>query len=226
MRAALILLAATAVLTGCGSGGGETGTTPRMPASGATRPSPTAALPPGAVAPAETHEEDGAAAIEASPGSPASGPSASGELPEDDRAAIAAAVAAYLGALDRRDSRGVCGLMVPEALSRGGLAGRGRECASRLAASIGKAPRSGGPAWRRTTLVETKVERLSDERARVSATVTHRFSDRKYVSVEDDVVYLERAGARWLLAKPSATLYRALGYESPPLRAFRPPPGW
>jgi hypothetical protein len=56
--------------------------------------------------------------------------------------------------------------------------------------------------------------------------VTHHFSDRKYVSVEEDVIYLQRVGRRWLLAKPSATLYRAVGYAQPPLRAFSPPAGW
>ena len=71
-----------------------------------------------------------------------------------------------------------------------------------------------------------KPEALGDERARITATVTHRFSDRKYVSVEDDVIYLEKTGGTWLLAKPSATFYRAVGYAEPPLRAFAPPPGW
>jgi hypothetical protein len=71
-----------------------------------------------------------------------------------------------------------------------------------------------------------KPEDLGNGRARVSATVTHHFSDRKYVSVEDDVIYLEKSGGRWLLAKPSATLYRAVGYDSPPLVAFTPPSGW
>jgi len=71
-----------------------------------------------------------------------------------------------------------------------------------------------------------KPEALGDDRARITTTVTHRFSDRKYVSVEDDVIYAERVGGRWLLAKPSATFYRAVGYSQPPLRAFAPPPGW
>jgi hypothetical protein len=44
--------------------------------------------------------------------------------------------------------------------------------------------------------------------------------------VEEDVIYLQRVGGRWLLAKPSATLYRAVGYAQPPLRAFSPPAGW
>lgn len=51
----------------------------------------------------------------------------------------------------------------------------------------------------------------------------HRFGDREQPSVEEDVIYLEReAGGEWLLSKPSATLYRAVGYPEPPLRAFTP----
>jgi hypothetical protein len=95
-----------------------------------------------------------------------------------------------------------------------------------MRASIGTPASGGAPVWRKTTLVAVKPEDLGDGRARITATVTHHFSDRKYVSVEDDVIYLERLGGRWLLAKPSATLYRAVGYESPPLGAFTPPPGW
>ena len=51
----------------------------------------------------------------------------------------------------------------------------------------------------------------------------HRFSDRSYRSIEEDVIYLDRVGGRWLLAKPSGTLYRAVGYPEPPLRALTPP---
>ena len=64
---------------------------------------------------------------------------------------------------------------------------------------------------------------VGPERARVTATVMHRFSDRGYRSVEEDVIYLDRIGGRWLLAKPSGTLYRAVGYPEPPLRALTPP---
>jgi hypothetical protein len=115
---------------------------------------------------------------------------------------------------------------VPGALQLGQLPKRRGGCRPSLAASIGTRPRGGGPAWRKTTLVAVKPEDLGDDRARVSATVTHHFSDRKYVSVEDDVIYLQRAGGHWLLAQPSATLYRAVGYPEPPLDAFTPPPGW
>ena len=57
----------------------------------------------------------------------------------------------------------------------------------------------------------------------MTATVTHDFSDRDYVSVEEDVIYLDGVGERWLLAKPSGTFYRAVGYPEPPLRALTPP---
>jgi hypothetical protein len=52
--------------------------------------------------------------------------------------------------------------------------------------------------------------------------VIHRFRDRRQPSIEEDVIYLERRGTRWLLAKPSATFYRAVGYADPPLRALTP----
>jgi hypothetical protein len=119
-------------------------------------------------------------------------------------------VRTYVAALDGRDAARVCAL-----IERGGCG-----------AKIGSRPADGGPAWRHTEIVEMKPESLGDDRARVTTTVTHRFSDRDYVSVEDDVIYLERSGGRWLLAKPSATFFRAVGYSQPPLRALAPPPGW
>ena len=135
-------------------------------------------------------------------------------------------MSAYIQGLNRHAGARVCSLLAPGSLSPADLPRRGDGCRAALRASIGVPPPHGGPAWRRTVLASVKVERLSDQRARVSATVVHHFSDRKYVSVEDDTIYLERAAGRWRLAKPSGTLYRAVGYESPPLEAFRPPPGW
>jgi len=43
------------------------------------------------------------------------------------------------------------------------------------------------------------------------------------VPVEQDVVYLRMARQRWLVAKPSALLYRAVGVGNIPLSALRPP---
>jgi hypothetical protein len=233
MRNATILVVLLPLaLSGCGggSGGGETAarsTTTGGPVT-ATGGEVTGKLPQGAVAPADTAEEaqEGPAATEASPEAPAIGPASTGELPSADRSAVASTVSDYIAALDRHDAARVCALLVPGALEVSELPKPRVRCRPSLRASIGARPRGGGPAWRRTALVELKVEALGEDRARVSATVTHRFSDRKYVSVEDDVIYLERVGARWLLAKPSGTLYRAVGYREPPLRAFSPPAGW
>jgi hypothetical protein len=228
---AAVVLASVTMAAGCGgANGGETsGTTASKPpaATVATGPA-TGKLPPGAVGPVDTHEEatEGPAATEASPEASAEGPAATGDLSDADRAAVGKVVSDYIAALDRHRAARVCALLEPGALNPAELPARRDGCRASLAASIGTRPRSGGPAWRRTALVEVKAEDLGDDRARVTATVTHHFSDRKYVSVEDDVIYLERVGGRWLLAKPSGTLYRAVGYPEPPLRALSPPTGW
>jgi hypothetical protein len=225
------LLIAAAALAGCGGGnGGENSATTASapPATTIAKGPGKAKLPPGAVGPVDTHEEatEGPAATEASPEAPAEGPAATGDLSGADRAAVTAVVSEYIAALDRHRAARVCALLEPGALDPADLPRQRGGCRASLAASIGTRPGSGGPAWRRTALFELKAEDLGDHRARVTATVTHHFSDRKYVSVEDDVIYLERVGGRWLLAKPSGTLYRAVGYPEPPLRALAPPAGW
>jgi hypothetical protein len=233
MKTGVIVLALVPLtLAGCG-GGSESPeathvTTTITGSVGVGHGEATGKLPPGAVGPVDTQEEEdeGPGATEASPEAQAEGPESSGELTGEDRSAAVAAVSDYITALDRHDGAGVCALLVPGALDLSKLpAGRGG-CRSSLRGSIGTRPRGGAPAWRKTTLVAAKPEDLGDGRARVSATVTHRFSDRKYVSVEDDVIYLQSTGGRWLLAKPSGTLYRAVGYPEPPLDALTPPPGW
>jgi hypothetical protein len=236
MRTGAILMALLALaLAGCGGGSGDDEGTAQM----TTPPTVTAAggngtheHPPGAAGSDHTHEDEdeeealGPAATEASPEAEAEGPEASGELSDQDGAAVSAVVREYIAALNRHAAARVCALLAPGALDPGELPKRRGGCRSSLRASIGTEPRGGGPAWRRTSVGEMNTEALGDDRARVTATVTSRFSDRNYVSVEDDVVYLERAGGRWLLAKPSGTFYRAVGYPEPPLRAFTPPPGW
>jgi hypothetical protein len=234
MKTAVMLLALLALaLAGCGGGSDEEGNTAQTTVATATvidvgDGSVTGKLPPGAVAPPDTSEEqsEGPAATEASPEAPAEGPSSGGELSGGDRSTAIAAVSDYIRALDRHDAAGVCTLLAPSALDLDQLPERRGGCRSSLRASIGARPRGGAPAWQKTTLVEVRPEDLGDGRARVSATVTHHFSDRKYVSVEDDVIYLRRDGSGWLLAKPSGTFYRAVGYPEPPLGALTPPPGW
>ena len=96
---------------------------------------------------------------------------------------------------------------------------------SYIAASLGYSRPGGTPVWKQTTIKELKEVSVGPDRARVTASVVHQFADRQYPSVEDDVIYLDRFGDAWLLAKPSGTLYRAVGYPEPPLRALTPPPG-
>jgi hypothetical protein len=164
-----------------------------------------------------------AASTEAAPEVEPEGPGEQGELPEDDRAAVESAVRSYVAGLNGRDAAAVCRLFEPGALDLSELPVRRGGCEPSLAASIGTKPDSGGPAWRRTKVRELDDVALGGDSARVTATVTHDFSDRSYVSVEEDVIYLDRIGGRWLLAKPSGTLYRAVGYPEPPLRALTPP---
>jgi hypothetical protein len=214
MKAAAAIALLMLVMVGCGGGSDQpetaASTTGSAVATGPGKGAVTAELPPDTVAPPDPAEGagEGPGAEEASPESEAQGPAASGELPASDRAAVATTVSAYITALNQHNRGRVCSLFA------GGCP------------SVAAPPRGGGPRWRRTSVFEVKAERLGDDRARVTATVTHHFSDRKYVSVEDDVIYLERRDGRWLLAKPSGTFYRAAGYPEPPLRAFSPPPGW
>jgi hypothetical protein len=235
MRTGAILAAVVAVaLAGCGGGDDDGDTAARVTTAVTDTESGTEtsrSQPTGTDERTHTHDEGeegmpGPAATEASPEAPAEGPASAGELAGEDRSAVVATVSDYIRALNRHDAARVCALLVPGALDLSQLPKRRGGCRSSLEASIGTPPRGGGPAWRRTRLVEVNAEDLGDGRARVSASVTTRFSDRKYVSVEDDVIYLQRVGAGWRLAKPSGTLYRAVGYPEPPLSSFTPPPGW
>jgi hypothetical protein len=163
------------------------------------------------------------AATEASPGQPVQGPAEARELSESDRAAVTAAVDAYIDALNRHDAAGACALFEPRALPVRELPRRRAGCTRSLEASIGYSGPGGTPVWKRTEIEELNEVSVGPDRARVTATVIHRFADRRFPSTEEDVIYLDRAGDHWLLAKPSATLYRAVGYPEPPLRALAPP---
>jgi hypothetical protein len=202
----------------CDSGDdGDNGTTAPLVETGP------ATLPPEAT---ETHgeepEEEAGPEGEASPEAHATGPE-TGELAGIEVEAVTQTVRSYIDALDRHDAALVCELFERGALPLSELPVRRGGCASSLAASIGHHPAGGTPAWKRTTIAEIRAASVEGIGARVTASVIHRFADRNYTSVEDDVIYLRPAGDRWLLAKPSATLYRAVGYPEPPIRAFTPP---
>ena len=62
-------------------------------------------------------------------------------------------------------------------------------------------------------------------RAKVVATVVTRYVSQRRPSIDDDIIYLKRSRAGWLILQPSATLYRAVGLE-PPISALKPPAGF
>jgi hypothetical protein len=130
-------------------------------------------------------------------------------------------VETYVAWIDGRRGRQLCALLTPEAIEELKLPVRRGGCARSLAASIGYRNPRGVPVFENAELREARAQ-VRGRRARVVATVSIGFADREQASIEDDVVYLERRGGHWLVAKPSATLYRAIGAEIP-ASALRPP---
>lgn len=145
------------------------------------------------------------------------------ELSESDRDAVSAATRDYIAALDADDGAAVCALLEPGVTEGVKLPAAGSDCAASVDASIGHGHSGGTPQWKHTKLLELTAVSVGADSARVTATVVHTFADRNYPSVEEDVIYLDREGERWLIAKPSGSFYRAVGYPEPPLRAFTAP---
>jgi hypothetical protein len=208
------------VLVAGGCGGDDDEET--RPTTVGSQPAMGPAAPPAADIPEAADSDQGGAAGEASPEASATGPQTS-ELSDPDEEEVTRVVRAYVTALNGRDAAATCGHFAPGALRLSELPVRSGGCVGSLRASIGTRPAGGGPAWKRTRVVEVSAVSVAGGGARTTATVLHRFRDRKQPSIEEDVIYLERRGGPWLLAKPSATFYRAVGYADPPLRALTPP---
>ena len=132
------------------------------------------------------------------------------------------AVRAYVVALDARDGQGACELIAPGALDELELPRPRAGCAAALEASIGYRDPRGLPVWEGAELARVTSLELDGDTAKVVATVVTRFADRGEPSIEDDIVYLTRDNGGWVIAKPSATLFRAIGAEAPP-QVLTPP---
>jgi hypothetical protein len=117
----------------------------------------------------------------------------------------------YVRALDSRDGARACALFVPGATGdvefprdRGG-------CASSLGSSIRYRDPRGFPVYEGSHVARIASVKIDGADARVVATLVTDFAGDREPSIEDDVVYLHQEGGRWLIAKPSAALYRAIG---------------
>jgi hypothetical protein len=143
-------------------------------------------------------------------------------LSQEQREAIQV-VRRYIEAIDERDGEELCEL-VPGAAELELPEQRG-SCTASVRASIGYADPRGFPVFESAKLSGRPEVEVGGAQARATATVVTEFADRSEPSVEDDVVYLERPGERWLLAKPSSTLYRAIGVPDVPPEVLQEPQG-
>jgi hypothetical protein len=136
----------------------------------------------------------------------------------------ASTVRAYVAALSSGNGKRVCGLFAPGALDEIKLPKPNPKCDVALDQSIGYHDPNGPPAFRSASVDRVKVEQKG-ARAKVVAKVVTRYLSERKPSTDDDIVYLKRSRAGWLILQPSATLYRAVGLE-PPLSALKPPSGF
>ena len=141
--------------------------------------------------------------------------------PAERRAA--AVVRAYVGALDSHDGGHACALFVPGALGKVEFPRDRGDCASSLESSIGYRDPRGFPVYRGSRVARIDSVNINGADARVVATTVTDFAGNREPSVEDDVVYLRNQGGRWLIVKPSAALYRAIGVGDIPPTVLAPP---
>lgn len=213
MRATLAIVLAlitAAVAIGCGDDEAPPATTVTVSLpqtstddeGSGTVPAPTASGEPDGTGPAESSAED----------------------PRSDALERSATqtVRSYFEALNARDGETVCNLLAPGAIDDIKLPVKRGSCAESVTASIGYRDPRGLPVWEGTEITSLTTE-VDLDSARIVADIVTKFADRGQNSIEDDLVYLTRSGPRWLIAKPSATLYRAVGIADVPVAVLSPP---
>jgi len=114
-------------------------------------------------------------------------------------------------------------MFVPGALDSLRLPVQGSDCASSVAGSLGYRDPRGYPVWQRSRVRHFDAVTHVGSFTRVTVTIRTIYAGGRTPSTEDDVIYLERSGSRWLLAKPSVTLYRAIGVPNAPPSVLAPP---
>lgn len=150
-------------------------------------------------------------------------PGPTGPAPESAQERRAAkTVRSWIRAMTQRDGDGVCSRLAPGALDGVDLPRRRGTCEATVEASLGFA-RPGFPRWERSQMTDEVSARVGGDEARVVATVFTIYADQRQPTIEDDIVYLEREGEDWLVVKPSATFYRAVGTLDIPPSVLAPP---
>lgn len=142
---------------------------------------------------------------------------------DPDQRRVARTVRAYVAALDRRDGARTCRLLAAGALSGVRLPRQRPDCRRSVAASIGYRDPRGFPVFAAARVARVAAVAIDGPQARVTATTVTRFADHREPSVEDDVIYLRRRSGRWVIERPGATFYRAIGVGDIPPQALAPP---
>jgi hypothetical protein len=128
-----------------------------------------------------------------------------------------------VAALNARDGGRACGLFIPGALAGVEFPRDRGSCAASLSASIGYRDPRGFPVYARSRIGRIPSVAIDGSDARVVATTVTHFTGNREPSVEDDLIYLRNDQGGWLLVKPSATLYRAIGAGDIPPQVLAPP---
>jgi hypothetical protein len=158
-------------------------------------------------------------------------PPGGGETPEQEKPTAAneeasrveRAVRDYVAAISDRDGEVLCELV--DGIADLDLPADHGGCAESVSDSIGYRDPRGYPVFEKAVLAGAPEVKIDDRDARATATVVTEFADRREASVEDDLVYLVRRGGEWAIAKPSSTLYRAIGSPDVPPGVLQPAGG-
>jgi ketosteroid isomerase-like protein len=141
----------------------------------------------------------------------------------DEKKQAARAVRDYVSAIDERDGGRVCSTLAPGAIENFPLPRERGGCAASLGASIGYRDPRGYPVFDSARLESIGDVAVGAGEARVTATIVTGFADRDEPSIEDDLIYLVESEGEWRIARPSSTLYRAVGKAEVPPQAIAPP---
>jgi hypothetical protein len=134
-----------------------------------------------------------------------------------DRSAVV--IERYIQAINTRDGAAICTRMVPGSIAQITLPKRKDNCAQSLSASIGYHEANGPPTLTGVKLRKAVIGASADQ---AIATLAPTFEGQQRTLITREKVYLVKVKRRWLIAKPSPILYRAVG-QRPPASASRPP---